>query len=92
MCNCLVFLKNRKKEINIPTISKSIQINNCDKGCIETYEWVTVGDEFEETISYSYDENLKDWFIKLKKTYENGEEKIITPKEIWNISMTTLKK
>lgn len=89
--NCKVFLEKKVKEITIPVTTKDIQINNCKQGCIETVESIIGENAYDETISYMYDEKLEDWFIIETTIFEDGEEKVIKPKKIWNISMTKSK-
>ncbi|WP_440122607.1 hypothetical protein [Tenacibaculum sp. Ill] len=90
LCDCKVILKSEIKEISIPMFSGSMQINNFEKGQVETYEVNRNGD-YEETISYQFNDKFGDWFIKSITITENGEETTSKPKEIWNISRTVKK-
>ena len=90
LCDCKVILKSEIKEISIPMFSGSMQINNFEKGQVETYEVNRNGD-YEEIISYQLNDKFGDWFIKSITITENGEETTSKPKEIWNISRTVKK-
>lgn len=90
LCDCKVILKSEIKEISIPMFSNSMQINNFEKGQVETYEVNRKGD-YEETILYQFNDKFSDWFIELITITEDGEETIRKPKEIWNISRTVKK-
>ena len=90
LCDCKVILKSEIKEISIPMFSGSMQINNFEKGQVETYE-VNRNGNYEETISYQFNDKSGDWFIKSITITENGEETTSKPKETWNISRTVKK-
>lgn len=91
---CNVIFGNKKEVIiEIPVASSSLQIYNCDKGCIETYQWITGADGYEEITTYLYDENLNNWFQEESNSiYKNGDtEKKSFNKEQWSIDSSILK-
>lgn len=80
-CKLSLSSKSRKR-ISIPVISKSLQITNCGKGCLETYEWITGSDGFEEIKKYQYDSSLSKWILTTTVTIESGEETETKPKNL----------
>ncbi len=91
--NCTIFFGNKKnKNILIPTVNGDIQLTNCEKGCIETYEWITGSDGFEERNKYKYDNELNNWFL-IESVYTDSEDndKIEKPNKQWSIDVEILK-
>ncbi|MBL3658886.1 tetratricopeptide repeat protein [Fulvivirga sediminis] len=92
-CACTVlFGNNEKQTFDMPMAHSMPQINNCGKGCIETYEWVTGVDGYEAYVQYMYDEKLNNWFQQKETIYEGEEtQERFFQEEQWSIDSHILK-
>ncbi|WP_271338571.1 hypothetical protein [Flavobacterium azizsancarii] len=81
-CTMIRSDKKEKLSFDIGVAFKSFQVSNCGKGCIETYQWKTGMDGFEEYKTYKYCKEYDNWILKKERTLDaDGKEKTTTHKK-----------
>lgn len=69
-------------EFTIGTATSSMRINDCGKGCLETYVWITGADGSEEYEQYVYNKTANNWLLSKTMTfYPNGKKKVVVARE-----------
>lgn len=65
---------------DIPVAFKPLQISSCKKGCLETYQWMTGTDGYEEYNQYLFNKRTDNWRLARTITiYADGKKKIVKP-------------
>lgn len=63
----------RERRFDIGVGFESMQITDCKKGCIETYQRKAGNEGYEEVTQYQYSAVYDDWIMKAQTTTADGE-------------------
>lgn len=88
---CRLIRGNGKRFVfSIGVAFQSMEISDCKKGCIETYQWKAGSQGFEEYTIYKYKEEHDNWILqKIETIYNDDTKEIYKPKELMGIDGTS---
>ena len=88
-------VRNGKQDFlfDIGVSTRSLHINECGKGCIETYQWITGAQGYEEYNTYKYDKKYDNWiFVQQRVVSSNGRSEITNAETLTGINGTVYAK